>query len=101
MLEQMKDQGLLEEVEAPPIPAVVHLPGNRNILRADLEEGIRCLPPRERLVFLLMDVEGYGPDRIADLLEMEASDVVRTAVRARIRLRAELASIRQTGQCAA
>jgi len=101
MLEQMRDQGLLDETETLPIPAVVHLPGSRNILRADLEEAIRCLPPRERLVFLLMDVEGYAPDRIAALLEMEPSEVVRTAVRARMRLRAEIAAVRENGQCAA
>lgn len=102
MLEQMRDQGLLEEAaESLPIPAVVHLPGSRNILRADLEDAIRCLPPTERLVFLLMDVEGYAPDRIGQLLRIEPSAVIRTAVRARMRLRAELASIRENGQCAA
>lgn len=101
MLEEMKSRMLLEEAETLPIPQGVHLPRSRNILRADLEEAVRCLPPQERLVFLLMDVEGYSPTRIAELLNMTSSDVIRTAIRARLRLRAEIASIHRNGQCAA
>jgi RNA polymerase sigma-70 factor (ECF subfamily) len=101
MLEQIRERLQLEEAEAPPIPKNVYLPGGRNILRADLEEAIRCLPPAERLVFLLMDVEGYGSERIAALVGTESAEVVRTAVRARLRLRAEIATLRQNRPCAA
>lgn len=100
MLEQIRQRLLFEEVEIP-IPQNVRWGGRRNILRADLEEAIRCLPAAERLVFLLMDVEGYAPERIAALLQTGAPDVIRTAVRARLRLRAEIAALRQDGQCAA
>ncbi|HTW48067.1 MAG TPA: sigma-70 family RNA polymerase sigma factor [Acidobacteriaceae bacterium] len=74
-----------------PLPVSTCGPSRRNILRVDLELAIRCLPLAERLVFLLMDVEGYPAQRIADLLQMRDPDVMRTAVMARMRLRHELA----------
>ena len=101
MLDQIRERTPLEDAEAPPVPQNVYLPVGRNILRADLEEAIRCLPPTERLVFLLMDVEGYPTERIAALLQTAKSDVMRMGVRARLRLRAEIAALRQSGQCAA
>jgi DNA-directed RNA polymerase specialized sigma24 family protein len=84
-----------------PLPVSSSAMGRRNILRADLELAIRCLPPAERLVFLLMDVEGYPPRRIGDLLEMREPDVMRTAVMARMRLRHELALMHEDNQQAA
>lgn len=101
MLDRLRERLLLDSAEVLPVPQNVYMPHGRNILRADLEEAIRCLPPAERLVFLLMDVEGYESGRIAALLEMDGAEVRRTAVRARLRLRAELAALRQNGQCAA
>ena len=101
MLDQIRERTALETMLAPPVPQNASFAVGRNILRADLEEAIRCLPAAERLVFLLMDVEGYAPERVAALLETEKSDVVRMAVRARMRLRAEIAALRQSGQCAA
>jgi RNA polymerase sigma-70 factor, ECF subfamily len=91
----------LEECEALPIPVATSASGRRNILRADLELAIRCLPPAERLVFLLMDVEGYPVPRIAALLQLRGPDVMRTAVMARMRLRHELALLHEDGQQAA
>jgi RNA polymerase sigma-70 factor (ECF subfamily) len=63
----------------------------RNILRTDLEQGIQTLPAQERLVFLLRDVEGYTPAAIAQLLQMTETQVNRTLMSARIRLRRALA----------
>ena len=97
LVDHMKSHMLLAEEESVPVPAATVTLGGRNILRADLEEAIRCLPAMERLVFLLMDVEGYTSARIASLLGMGESEVRRTAMSARIRLRHELASERQDG----
>jgi RNA polymerase sigma-70 factor (ECF subfamily) len=97
LVDQLTDHLLLEETEFVPVPTSALLPQRRNILRADLEEAIRCLPPKERLIFLLMDVEGYPAPRIASLLEMTESAVIRTAVVARMRLRHELANAREDG----
>jgi DNA-directed RNA polymerase specialized sigma24 family protein len=91
----------LKKSECLPIPVSSCAAGRRNILRADLELAIRCLPPAERLVFLLMDVEGYPVPRIAALLQLRGPDVMRTAVMARMRLRHELALLHEDGQQAA
>jgi DNA-directed RNA polymerase specialized sigma24 family protein len=78
-----------------PVPAVESCSARlncRNVRRTDLEEALWELPARERLVFLLRDVEGYSPDRIAILLETPESDVKRTVFSARLRLRGLLAA---------
>ena len=97
LVDQLGDHMLLEETEFVPVPTSTEYPGRRNIMRADLEEAIRCLPAKERLVFLLMDVEGYPASRIAGLLAMPETTVLRTAVIARMRLRHELATMREDG----
>lgn len=94
------DQCLLKELERrfslAPCPeaarpdAEAHL-GRGNVRRTDLEEAVGTLPPRERLLFLLRDVEGYAPDRIARLLGCEELEVHRGLVSARIRMRNALA----------
>ncbi len=66
--------------------------GARNVRRTDLEEAIQTLPPSERLLFLLRDVEGYSPAVISDLLEMPESKVQRGLMSARIGLRRALAA---------
>lgn len=63
----------------------------RNVKRTDLEEAIRFLPPSERLLFLLRDVEGYAPAAIARLLQMTEPQVQRGLFAARLRLRRVLA----------
>lgn len=87
--------------EGLPIPASGNLPCGRNILRTDLEEALRCLPALERLVFLLMDVEGYPASRVAELLRKTNAEIFRTAITARLRLRTELALMRQDDEQAA
>ncbi|HEX4004844.1 MAG TPA: sigma-70 family RNA polymerase sigma factor [Acidobacteriaceae bacterium] len=101
LIDHLRGNMLLEEEEFTPVPAATHVTEQRNIHRADLEEAIRCLPSTERLVFLLMDVEGYPAPRIAQLLQIEESAVRRTVFTARMRLRSELAAMQQDGQQAA
>jgi RNA polymerase sigma-70 factor (ECF subfamily) len=67
--------------------------GGRNVRRTDLEEAIQELPPTERLLFLLRDVEGYTSEVIAQLLEMPQPQVNRTLFSARIRLRGILSDL--------
>jgi len=64
----------------------------RNVRRTDLEEAIQELPPTERFVFLLRDVEGYAPAAIAQLLDLPEAKVQRALFSARIRLRQVLAA---------
>jgi DNA-directed RNA polymerase specialized sigma24 family protein len=101
MIAQISERVPLEEPEAIPVPVSRCAGGRRNILRADLEIAIRFLPAAERLVFLLMDVEGYPVRRIAGLLAMREPDIMRTAVIARMRLRHELALMHEDNQQAA
>jgi RNA polymerase sigma factor (sigma-70 family) len=66
-----------------------HLSG-RNVRRGELEEAIQTLPPSERLLFLLRDVEGYTPSAIGQLLNIPEAKVMRSLMSARIRLRQAL-----------
>jgi DNA-directed RNA polymerase specialized sigma24 family protein len=100
LIEQLREHVTLEETNLP-VPHTDYLPGGRNILRTDLEEAIRCLPPVERLIFLLLDVEGYSAARVADLLHKSTAEVLRTSIMARMRLRAEIAALRTDGEQAA
>ncbi len=100
LIEQVREHLILEDEDLP-VPCADYLPGGHNILRTDLEEAIRCLPPVERLIFLLLDVEGYSARRVADLLHKSNAAVLRTSVVARMRLRAELAALRTDGEQAA
>ena len=59
----------------------------RNVKRTELEEALKELPPNERIVFLLRDVEGYPADKVAELLELPRQQVERTLLCARIRMR--------------
>jgi RNA polymerase sigma-70 factor (ECF subfamily) len=59
---------------------------HRNVRRPDLESAIRSLPPNERLLFLLRDVEGYSAANIARLLDISEAQVQRACFSARIRL---------------
>jgi RNA polymerase sigma-70 factor (ECF subfamily) len=61
--------------------------------RTDMEEALGALPPAERLVFLLKDVEGYAPAKIAGLLDRPEREVLRTLISARIRMRNALAAV--------
>jgi RNA polymerase sigma-70 factor (ECF subfamily) len=67
--------------------------GEQNIRRTDLEEAIHCLPPAERLLFLLRDVEGYSPEAISQLTGFPRAQVNRTVFAARIHLRSILAEM--------
>jgi RNA polymerase sigma factor (sigma-70 family) len=71
-------------------PSAVISPGtglsHRNVRRSDLESAVRNLPPNERLLFLLRDVEGYSVANIARLMNLSEAQVQRACFSARIRL---------------
>lgn len=101
LVQELADQDVLRSDDQLDPPETGFLPPRHNILRTELEEAIRSLPSMERLVFLLMDVEGYPAQRVAELLETTDAIVRRTALTARLRLRAELAGLRDSDQQAA
>jgi len=101
LLEQLRDQRVLLEETPLPAPTSGYLPQRNNILRTELEDAIRFLPSNERLVFLLMDVEGYPASKVAEMLNLTNAAVLRVALTARMRLRAELAALGDCDQQAA
>jgi RNA polymerase sigma-70 factor (ECF subfamily) len=59
----------------------------QNTLRVHLERALVQLPPTERMVFLLHDVEGYDHERVTRLLGI-TEDEARTGLhQARLRMR--------------
>ncbi len=90
LLEELERRFSLAPSEAARPDAEAHLTRG-NVRRTDLEEAVGTLPPQERLLFLLRDVEGYAPDRIARLLGCEELEVHRGLLSARIRMRNLLA----------
>lgn len=64
----------------------------RNVLRTDLEEAVGELPPTERLVFLLKDVEGYSNEAVSRVMEIPEEKLPRILMSARLRLRSVLAA---------
>ncbi len=96
------DRALLGELErrfslAPSAPARAEESARLErgqVRRTDLEEAVAMLPPRERLVFLLRDVESYPAGKIAGLLGCEEAEVLTTMISARIRMRNALSRLR-------
>ena len=90
---ELRERMPLDE-QADPAEAV---PGQtlsrRNVKRTEMEEALKDLPPNERIVFLLRDVEGYDADRVAGLLDIPRQQVERTLFSARIRMRSALAAM--------
>jgi RNA polymerase sigma-70 factor (ECF subfamily) len=76
------------------------IPMRKNVRRTDLEEAIQELPPAERLLFLLRDVEGYSSEAVSQLLEVPQPQVNRALLSARIRLRGILSNL-EAGRAAA
>jgi RNA polymerase sigma-70 factor (ECF subfamily) len=65
----------------------------RNTRRVDLERAVVQLPPTERLVFLMYDVEGYAHERIARCLTLTDAQSRQALHQARLRIRELLAAM--------
>jgi RNA polymerase sigma factor (sigma-70 family) len=96
------DQALLSQLRSrfniSPVATSGTVPGSgqpleKNILRTDLEKALQHLPPVERLLFLLRDVEGYPLDEVSSLTEIPPEQASRILMSARIRLRSILADM--------
>jgi DNA-directed RNA polymerase specialized sigma24 family protein len=90
----MLDEALMAQLRCrlslDPVPAVeagTEGLDNRNVRRTDMEEALWQMPERERLCFLLRDVEGYDASRIAGLLATSEKEVQCTIFSARLRMR--------------
>ncbi len=93
MVDELRDRLPLDAVAAPAQAVPGESLDGRNVKRTELEEALKDLPPNERIVFLLRDVEGYDSERVAALLEIPKQQVERTLLSARIRMRQSLAGM--------
>ena len=100
LVNELRDRMPLDEQAAPAEAAPNITLGGRNIKRTEMEEALKELPPNERMVFLLRDVEGYDADRVATLLEVPRQQVERTLLSARIRMRTTLARMQRPAAAA-
>ncbi len=66
----------------------------RNVLRVHLERAVVQLPPTERLIFLMHDVESYDHARIARTVGISELESQYGLHQARLRLRELLASLK-------
>ena len=92
LVAELRSHFPLTAAECAPVTVSAEMSG-RNIRRTDLEEAIQDLPPCERLLFLLRDVEGYSPEAISKLVDMPQQQLNRALFSARIRLRGILAEM--------
>lgn len=96
------DEALLAQLEQRFLlaPTVAAMPDrgialqHGQVRRTDLEEAVAVLPARERLVFLLHDVEGYFLGKVGALLGSDEHEVQKTLISARIRMRNALCILR-------
>jgi RNA polymerase sigma-70 factor, ECF subfamily len=100
LVSELRERMPLDEQAAPAEVASGQALGGRNVKRTELEEALKELPPNERMVFLLRDVEGYDADRVAALLDISRQQVERTLFSARIRIRATLAKMQRPAAAA-
>jgi len=63
----------------------------KNVLRTDLECAVFALPPTEKLIFLMHDLEGYDHDHVARLVGITERESRLALHQARLRLRELLA----------
>ena len=100
LVSELRDRMPLDEQAAPAEAVPGQTLGGRNIKRTEMEEALKELPPNERMIFLLRDVEGYDADRVAALLEIPRQQVERTLFSARIRMRGTLAAMQRPAAAA-
>ena len=100
LVNELRQRMPLDEQPSPAEAVPGQTLGGRNVKRTEMEEALKELPPNERMVFLLRDVEGYDADRVATLLEVPRQQVERTLFSARIRIRTALAAMKRPAAAA-
>jgi RNA polymerase sigma-70 factor, ECF subfamily len=100
LVNELRERLPLDEQAAPAQVVPGQTMGGRNVKRTEMEEALKDLPPNERMVFLLRDVEGYDADRVAALLNIPRQQVERNLFSARIRMRTALAAMKRPAAAA-
>ena len=92
LVTELRQRMPVGQAETPAVPDADTILSRRNVRRTDLEEAVQTLPPTERMLFLLRDVEGYSAEAIASLLQIDKAQVHRGLLSARIRMRSAIAA---------
>jgi RNA polymerase sigma-70 factor, ECF subfamily len=100
LVNELRERMPLDEQVAPAEAVPGQSLGGRNVKRTEMEEALKELPPNERMVFLLRDVEGYDADRVAALLDIPRQQVERNLFSARIRMHTTLAAMQRPAAAA-
>ena len=100
MVNELRERMPLDEQAEPAMAVSGQMLSGRNVKRTEMEEALKELPPNERVVFLLRDVEGYDAERVAGLLDLPRQQVERTLLSARIRMRSVLAAMERQAAAA-
>jgi RNA polymerase sigma-70 factor (ECF subfamily) len=66
-----------------------------NTKRTELEAAVMELPPTERMIFLMHDVEGYGHRRIAGTIGVTETESKQGLLQARLKVREVIARVKQ------
>lgn len=93
LLAELRDIVPFEELTLKCAPSTTVSEVRRNTKRVDLERAVVQLPPTERLVFLMHDVEQYAHSRIARLLGLTEIESQNALHQARLRIRELLAAL--------
>lgn len=94
LLAELRQLMSIGELSLQCAPATVVSNVRRNTLRVHLERAVVQVPPTERLIFLLHDVEGYDHARIARIVGLRENDCRAGLHQARLRIRELLAAMR-------
>jgi RNA polymerase sigma-70 factor (ECF subfamily) len=65
------------------------------VTRLTVEEALAALPPRQRVAVLLVDVQGWPIDEVAEILEIPVGTVKSRCARGRVRLALLLGHLRE------
>lgn len=93
LLAELRDIVSFEALTLKCAPSTAVAEARRNTKRVDLERSVVQLPPMERLVFLMHDVEAYDHSRIARLLGLTEIESQNALHQARLRIRELLVTL--------
>jgi RNA polymerase sigma-70 factor (ECF subfamily) len=76
------------------VPDATEVAGaRRNVKRTALEYAVMLVPPTERMIFMLHDVEGYDHSRIARILGISTDECIKGLHQARLAVRGAVSRI--------
>ena len=88
----VRKKGKAKEVSLDEIDNARHPEYDENPVKRDLEYAIQILPPKQKSVFLLHDVQGYTHIEIAEIMKLTEGTSKSQLFKARMKIRNHLRS---------